>query len=282
LIDSDDIELLRDDLTTMVFEAGDSGTEYLFDDAITTLTQDGDGVNVAFGHHAPRRFDLVIGADGLHSGVRRLVFGPESEFIHFLGGYLAIFTIENFLGLDHWQTYHTPGDALVGVYSTRQNTEARAMLLFRSEKLDFDYRDLEQQKKILAERYADVGWETPRLLAAMWDAPDFYFDSLSQARLDRWSNGRVVLAGDAGYCASPRSGLGTTMALVGGYVLAGELAGNHSDHSVAFARYQQIMGGYVHRIQQVAQDKAADRPTETDSVANAANAITLADYPTRG
>ncbi|MFI5782936.1 FAD-dependent monooxygenase [Nocardia sp. NPDC051570] len=279
LIGTDDVEIMRDDLTTLLFDPSRAETEYVFGDSITSITQDDHGVEVDFEHTGRRRFDLVIGADGLHSGVRRLVFGPESECIHFLGMYLAIFSVENYLGLDRWQVYHTTDDALIGVYSVRRNAEARVMLRFGSEELAVDHRDLDQQKTIIAERYADVGWETPRLLASMWDAPDFYFDPMSQACLDRWSNGRVALVGDAGYCASPRGGMGTSMALVGTYVLAGELANNSGDHRVAFERYQQAMAGYVHEVHQLAQDKALDRTVPPAILAHAANAVTLEDYP---
>ncbi|MEV5276836.1 FAD-dependent monooxygenase [Streptomyces sp. NPDC051994] len=282
LIDNDDVEIMRDDLTTMLFDASRYGTEYLFGDVITSLTQNDDAVEVRFRHERPRSFDVVIGADGLHSGVRRLAFGPESEFLHFLGSYLAIFSLENYLGLDHWQMYHQTGDAVVGVYSARQNTEARAMLLFRSAELDFDHRDLDQQKNLLAERFAAVGWETPRLLASMREAPDFYFDSMSQVRLDRWSNGRIGLVGDAGYCPSPRSGQGTSLALVGAYVLVGELASSRGDHHAAFDRYQQVMRAYVDENQQLAHPRPDGSRATSDELAHASNAITLPDYPHHG
>ena len=282
LIDNDDVEIMRDDLTTMLFDASRYGTEYLFGDVITSLTQNDDAVEVRFRHERPRSFDLVIGADGLHSGVRRLAFGPESEFLHFLGSYLAIFSLENYLGLDHWQMYHQTGDAVVGVYSARQNTEARAMLLFRSAELDFDHRDLDQQKNLLAERFAAVGWETPRLLASMREAPDFYFDSMSQVRLDRWSNGRIGLVGDAGYCPSPRSGQGTSLALIGAYVLVGELASSRGDHRAAFDRYQQVMRAYVDENQQLAHPRPDGSRATSDELAHASNAITLPDYPHHG
>ncbi|MFJ4473854.1 FAD-dependent monooxygenase [Streptomyces xanthochromogenes] len=283
LIDNDDVEIMRDDLTTFLFDTSRYGTEYLFGDVITSVEQNDDTVEVRFRHERPRSFDLVIGADGLHSNVRRLAFGPESDFLHFLGSYLAIFSVQNYLGLDHWQTYHTSDDLLVGVYSVRQNTEARAMLLFDSPELDYDHRDLDHQRSILAERFAGVGWETPRLLEIMRDAPDFYFDSMSQVHLDHWSNGRVGLVGDAGYCASPRSGQGTSIAMVGAYVLAGELANHPHDHRAAFTRYQDLMRDYVRNNQRLAQNRAADiSSTPPDELARAANSITLPDWPHLG
>ncbi|MFB7745969.1 FAD-dependent monooxygenase [Streptomyces sp. NPDC056132] len=283
LIDNDDVEIMRDDLTTLLFDASRYGTEYLFGDSITSVEQYEDTVEVRFAHTPPRAFDLVIGADGLHSQVRRLAFGPESDFLYFLGSYLAIFSVENYLDLDHWQMYHAGDDMLVGVYSARQNTEARAMLLFDSPELDYDHRDLAQQKSMLAERFAGVGWETPRLLESMRDAPDFYFDSMSQVRLDRWSNGRVGLVGDAGYCPSPRSGQGTSIAMVGAYVLAGELANHPHDHRAAFARYQDLTRDYVRDNQRLAQNRSAEqRRTPPDELGRAANSITLPDYPHLG
>ncbi|MFE4861126.1 FAD-dependent monooxygenase [Streptomyces sp. NPDC056670] len=280
LIDNDDVEIMRDDLTTLLFDASRYGTEYLFGDVITSIEQSDDTVEVRFRHERPRGFDLVIGADGLHSHVRRLAFGPESRFLRFLGSYLAIFSVENFLGLDHWQMYHTTEDALVGVYSARHNTEARAMLLFGSPELDYDHRDVDRQRTILAERFAGSGWETPRLLDSMWQAPDFYFDSMSQVHLDRWSSGRVGLVGDAGYCASPRSGQGTSIAMVGAYVLAGELAAHRHDHRAGFTQYEHLMRDYVRNNQRLAQDRASDNSrTPPDALARAANSITLRDYP---
>ena len=135
------------------------------------------------------------------------------------------------------------------MYSARQNTEAKAVFYFGSPPLSYDRRDDDQQRKILAEAFAGVGWEAPRLLAAMEDAPDFYFDSISQIHMDSWSQGRVVLLGDAACCASPLSGMGTGLAVVGAYVLAGELAAAGGDHHVGFARYEEAMRDYARRCQ---------------------------------
>ncbi|MEU3372433.1 FAD-dependent monooxygenase [Streptomyces sp. NPDC006660] len=282
VIDNDDVELMRDDLTTLLFDVSRYGTEFLFDDVITAIAQDDDGVEVRFQHERPRRFALVIGADGLHSGVRRLVFGPESSYLRFLGSYLAIFSVDNFLALDHWQTFHMTPEELVGVYSTRDNTEARAILLFHSPELDIDHRDPVRHRALVAERFAGVGWETPRLLERMGSAPDFYFDSMSQVRLDHWSKGRVTLVGDAGYCPSPRSGQGTSLALAGAYVLAGELGNSPHDHRGAFARYELLTRDYVHRNQRLAQNRSGDSRPSPVELARAANSLTLPAYPCRG
>lgn len=252
-IDSPSIELLRDDLIELLYGATQSTIEYLFDDSITALRDDGDSVEVTFERSAARRFDLVIGADGLHSNVRRLVFGPEAQFIERLGTYAAIFTVPNFLDLDYWQVWHYGDSTMAGVYSARNNTEARAMVGFMETDLRIDYRDTEAQFAELERRMADDGWVRPQLRQYMRTAPDFYFDEMSQIKMDRWSKGRVALVGDAAYCCSPLSGQGTSVALLGAYILAGELASASQDGAVdyelGFANYHSEFRDYVKRNQ---------------------------------
>ncbi|MEV6522542.1 FAD-dependent monooxygenase [Longispora sp. NPDC051575] len=267
-LDSPDVEILRDDLARLLAGAAGGDVEYLFDDSITAVEQDGHGVRVTFENAAPRSFDLLVGADGLHSNVRRLVFGPEEEFISHLGTYLAVFTAPNFLDLDHWQVFCQAGDFGGGMMSARDNAEARVYIGFATpDPIAYDYRDVAAQKRILAERYADAGWEFPRALSYMWDAPDFHFDSMSQIRMDSWSRGRVVLLGDAGYCGSPLSGQGTSMAMVGAYVLAGELKAAGGDHEAAFANYQRELGGYVAANQRLALTNKARVEAQTAAAA---------------
>ncbi len=299
---SGEVEILRGDLARILYEATRDETEYLFGDAIAAIEEDDAGVRVAFEGGASRRFDLVIGADGLHSGVRALTFGAEAPLTKHLGCYAAIFTVENHLGLDHTGHYYSEPGRVAALYSARNNTEAKASFYFTAPPLDYDYRDGAQQRRILAEHYAGVGWEVPRLLRAMWDAPDFYFDAVSQIHLERWSRGRVALVGDAAYCASPLSGMGTGLAIVGAYILAGELASSSSDQRVAFARYEAAMRPYVAACQKLGADGAArfipQRPSHVwlaiqlfrllpylpwkglimNAPLKAANAITLPEY----
>ncbi|MCY1059352.1 FAD-dependent monooxygenase [Nannocystis sp. SCPEA4] len=277
-IDSPDVELMRDDLARLLYDATRREVEYVFDDTITALAQDDDGVDVRFARGEPRRFDLVIGADGLHSTVRRLVFGEESRFIRHLGTYLAIFSVENFLELDHWQVFHNTDEAMVGIYSARDNREARAMLGFSSPPLEFDPRDVARQQQIVAERLAGVGWVAPRLLAAMATAPDFYFDSMSQIDLERWSQGRVALVGDAACCSSPMSGQGSSVALVAAYVLAGELAAADGDHRRGFAGYEAALRGYVAQNQQLALLAVEQRQPPAPEAVERAAAVALRAY----
>ncbi|MEU6786544.1 FAD-dependent monooxygenase [Nonomuraea angiospora] len=239
-----DDEVLRGDLARIMYDATKQGVEYLFGDSITGLTQGHDGVMVTFARSAPRMFDLVIGADGLHSNLRAQVFGEEAKFVRPLGMHACVFTVPNHLGLDRWELiYPTPGK-VVNLYSTRQSA-AKAQFIFPTPAALPDRRDVAAQQRLVAETFAGAGWESATLLAAMPHSPDFYFDSASQVRLDRWSAGRIALAGDAAHSPSPLSGQGTSLALVGAYVLAGELKAAGGDHQVAFARYQEEMRGYV-------------------------------------
>ncbi|GLX50262.1 monooxygenase [Streptomyces hygroscopicus subsp. hygroscopicus] len=247
-----EIEILRGDLARLLYEASLPDTEYLFDDTITAIEQGADGVTVTFEKAAPRRFGLVVGADGPHSVVRALAFGPEREFVRPLGLYTAWFTATDDLDLDGWYLMHNaPGGLVASARPGRLPGEIKAGLSFRSPPLAYDRRDVTAQQELLARRFAHVGWETPRLLRAMRTAPDFFLDSMGQVRLDRWSRGRVALLGDAGYCATPLTGLGTSLALVGAYVLAGELGTAEGDHRVALRRYDEVMRPYVEQAQQL-------------------------------
>ena len=254
-----DIEILRGDLVRIPHAATQHDVEYVFNDSVTGIAKDAGGVRVAFERGRPRAFDLVVGADGLHSNIRSLAFGADSEFVRDLGCYAAIFRTVSHLDLEGWELmYSMPGKnglrgKTVGLYPLPNRGEAIAMFYFASPPMRYERRDVAEQKQILAEAFAGEGWEIPRLLETMWAAPDFYFDRVSQVHMDRWSNGRAVLVGDAGYCGSPLGGNGTSMAIVGGYVLAGELAAAAGDHRVAFARYEDEMRNFVTRCQSFAQ-----------------------------
>ncbi|GLZ76168.1 FAD-dependent oxidoreductase [Actinorhabdospora filicis] len=239
-----EIEILRGDLTDILYRAA-GPVEYLFGDSIAHLTQDASGVSVIFERSGSRRFDLVIGADGLHSNVRKLVFGPEDRFVHHLGAYMAYFTIGTRLDLDGWFRMHSiPGRKMAAIRPEAPG-RAKAMFAFAAKRLDYDRRDQEAQRAILRERFAGSGWHVPDLLRALPDSPDFFFDEVAQVRMDTWTSGRVTLLGDAAYCGSPLSGNGTAMAMVGAYLLAGELAAARGDHRVAFASYENLMGPYA-------------------------------------
>ncbi|WP_039923957.1 FAD-dependent monooxygenase [Amycolatopsis decaplanina] len=250
----DDTEILRGDLAKILYEHTRDNTEYIFGDWITGLDQRDDGVLVTFANGEPRRFDLVVGADGLHSGVRALAFGPEEDYLRRFDAYISISTVPNTFALDRWELLHSAAAGkMVNVYSTARADDAKAAFWFSAPPLTYDHRDVESQKDFVAAQFADLGWELPELLDAMRQADDFYFDPVCQINLDHLSAGRVILVGDAGCCPSPASGQGTSLALAGAYVLAGELAAAPGDFSVAFSRYEAEMRPYIEKNQTLAE-----------------------------
>ncbi|MDI3389457.1 FAD-dependent monooxygenase [Streptomyces sp. B-S-A8] len=273
-LDSDDIELLREDLVRMVYEHTRGVVEYRFGDGVATLDEDADGVHVGFTHGPPRTFDLVVGADGLHSAVRRLAFGPEPAYAHHLGSCLSVFSAGNFLGLDRRQVWLRDGDAGFGIMPVRDDTELRVAFGFGTGPDEYDFRDGEALRAAVVDRLAALKWEGARLAEAARTAPDFYCDAMAQIRMDHWTRGRVALLGDAGYCPSPLSGQGTSLALVGAYVLADSLAREPYDHRAAHRRYEQRMRPFVALNQALATENEGG-PAAEESVTRAKNAIRL-------
>ncbi|WP_214406056.1 FAD-dependent monooxygenase [Pseudonocardia lacus] len=252
-----EIEILRGDLAEILVAATGDGVEYRYGDHITALEQDADGVRVRFASGREQRFDLVVGADGSHSAVRALVFGPEADHTHPLGAYTAHYSISaerataDGLDRDDWFVVHNaPGRRMVGTRPDRDGG-VKAMYVLGADGVDEAVlRDPTAQRALLHERFAGMGWQTPALLAAMDTAEDFYFDAYTQVKMPTWVGGRVVLLGDAGYCPSPASGQGTNLALVGAYVLAGELAAAGGDPA-GLAAYESAMREYVERNQKL-------------------------------
>lgn len=286
-----EIEILRGDLSQVLYDDTRDGVEYVFGDRIAGLVQDADGVDVTFAGGDRRRFDLVVGADGLHSALRAMVFGPRERFVRHLGLVLAFYSVPNEFGLDRWVLeYKEPGRSAL-LRPIQDATRAMAMFSFAAAEFDVDHRDIEAQKRLLREQVTGLGWLTPRLLAHLDDTPDFYLDQVAQVVMDRWSSGRVGLLGDAAFSASPMSGAGTGLALVGAYLLAGELAGSGWDAEAGFAAYERQMRPYVEANQEIgrlhvrslevpdpAAAPAAEPEWDMGLIDRAINGVDLPDY----
>ncbi|UJW34103.1 FAD-dependent monooxygenase [Saccharothrix sp. AJ9571] len=238
------VEIRRSDLSELLREHSADTTEYRFGDSISALTETADGVHVTFESGDEGTFDLVIGADGLHSNVRALAFGPEREYVKHLGYYVAGWEMpapswlaQEAVGLN------TPGKYVSAAVDYRNPAMAGSYVLFKSPELRYDRRDGEQQKRLIAENLAGMGWRTPEILGTLPAAKELYFDSISRADVPDWSTGRIALLGDAA-CGATLGGMGTGTAIVAAYVLAGELA-NSGDHRTAFTRYENLLREYA-------------------------------------
>jgi 2-polyprenyl-6-methoxyphenol hydroxylase-like FAD-dependent oxidoreductase len=298
------IELPRGELTSVLYGlTGDQPVRYRFNDSIDTLHDDGAGVDVRFRSGAQQRFDIVIGADGMHSNTRALVFGPEAPFNRYLGFCFNLFSLPNDLGLAHEAVIYAEPGRTAGVYAVGDSHTLVAFLNFATDDPPFHSNtDVDKQRQRTAEIFSHRGWEVARLVAAMQRADHLFFHTVSQIHMPRWSSGRVALVGDAAHAPSFLSGQGSSLALVGAYVLAGELAA-HADPIDAFASYERMTRPFVEanqtlanreggsllmpRTQQeldarnaalAAMQASGEAPTYSEHSRQAHNALKLPDY----
>jgi len=248
--------LLRSGLAKVIYQSLDKDVEIIFGDTITQIDQNEKEVVVTFQSGSTRTFDLVVGADGLHSNVRNLVFGDETQFEKYFGYYTSSYTIDNFsLGNDTFSMYNVPYKQ-VAVYS-KGETQTTTFFIFSSpEKLSYQHHDIDKQKQILKSEFENSGWKCAELLSQIGSTKDFYFDTVSQIKMDNWHKGRIALVGDAGYCPSLLSGKGSTLAMAGAYILAGELKQANGDYKTAFEQYEILFKPFMEKKQKAARSFA--------------------------
>ena len=237
MLGDDFTSLPRGDLAVAIYDTVDGNVETRFGDSIATIDQHSDGVRMTFDRAAPEEFDLVIGADGLHSNVRRLVFGPDENYLHYLGCKVAACVVHGYQPRDDlaYVTYNTV-DRQVARFALRSD-RTMFLFVFRAEP-DGAGQTPKQQ---LRNAFGDLGWECPQILAAVDDVDELYFDVVSQVKIDRWSHGRVLLIGDAAGCISLLGGEGTGLAMTEAYIAAGELARADGDHRRAFNAHEALL-----------------------------------------
>ncbi|WP_067537295.1 FAD-dependent monooxygenase [Nocardia crassostreae] len=250
-----EIEITRGDLNEVLLNELRSVAErldYRYGGWIESLDQDETGVDVVFASGRSERYDLVIGADGLHSGTRKLAFGPEEQFTTYLGGYMSFFTLPTPPNTEPgWMTIHVRPRASVGLRADADPSTSKATITLRMDQKPELRRDVEAQKRLIRDMLAASGWKAPEVLAAMETTPDFYFDELERVDMPTLSNGRITLLGDAGYCGSPMTGMGTAMALVGAYILAGEIASTPDDLTGALARSEAAVTPFLDKAREL-------------------------------
>ncbi|MEU1879657.1 FAD-dependent monooxygenase [Streptosporangium sp. NPDC020072] len=240
-----ELEVPKQELTRILHRITADDVTYVFDDSISALTQHGSGVTVEFERGAAREFDMVIGADGVHSKVRQLAFGPHAGALRHLGLSGAGFSTANHLGLERGGLLQQGRGAALYLFGSGVPDRLTVSFSFATASPALDRRGRDEQENAVRAAFAGFGGQAPRLLEAMSEADDFYFSSACQVHLDRWSCGRIALVGDAGYCAAPTSGMGTSQALIGARALAGNLALAAGDHTAAFAAYEEELRPYV-------------------------------------
>lgn len=288
----DEVEILRGDLVEILMRTIADVPCY-FNQSIINMQQNDDQVIVNFKDGKIENYDLVIAADGIHSATRRMIFDiNEYQLIH-LGSYLSTFTIPNYLGLSHMDLECEANHKLVSINSDNNPNIARVGLMFRSQHTLKDIRDENEQKQFLCDTFRHFGWETQNILNRMPDSDDFYFDAITQVKMNSWTKGRIALLGDAGYCPSPLSGQGNNLAFVGAYILAGELKAANGNYVQAFTRYNALLRPFVEANQkfgvwvsesflvenEVSKEIAEERSNKILAmIKSVSNAITLPQY----
>ncbi|WP_221390916.1 FAD-dependent monooxygenase [Dyadobacter sp. NIV53] len=253
----EEIEIERDKFVQILFDGIKNDVEFIFNDSITALKETEEDIKATFKNGPERAFDLVFGCDGLHSAVRRIWFGHEAEYTHFLEAYFSI-TILNKLLIKQktMQMYNVP-DKAITLNAYKNKTDI--IFCFYSEKeIPYDYRNEDQQRKIILEQFAGQSWRTEELLEEIKNSKDFYFDKFCQIKMPSWTKGRVALVGDAGYCASPAAGMGASLSIIGATALADALKKQNGDFTLAFEDYNNILRPFIEEVQATAESNVRE------------------------
>ena len=246
------IEIERDQFVRIMLGLLQDDVEFCYHDSITALSEIEDGMSVTFRNCPQRSFGLVLGCDGMHSAVRRLWFGPEEDYVRFLGAYFSITTVNKLLvEAQTMQMYNVPGKAIT---FNAYNGKTDIILCFLSDQqIPYDHRDEAGQRQIMEAQFAGVGWRSAALLEELRQSPHFYFDQFCQVKMPSWTRGRVALAGDAAYCASPAAGMGASLALAGAAAVAEALQNHHGNIDSAFSEYNQSLRPFIEEVQAAAE-----------------------------
>jgi 2-polyprenyl-6-methoxyphenol hydroxylase-like FAD-dependent oxidoreductase len=266
----DDTEIRRDDLVNILYSVARNNVIYKFNNQISAIEQDDNKVTVTFKDKATEDFDFVIGADGIHSGVRKLAFGAEEQFAHFLNFYFSILPVDKSLGeLNYCQMYNTP-NTMAAVYYYNSGI-ADAILTFKTgEKITYDFKDIEAQKKIVIKAFEGIGWKVPQLIDEIKKSKNFYLSQGCQIKMPNWTNGRVALIGDAGYAPAFPTGMGSTLAILGATTLADAMAENE-DYKIAFKKYNETFRPVVNQMQETVYSGMSFLMPDTEEAINERN-----------
>jgi 2-polyprenyl-6-methoxyphenol hydroxylase-like FAD-dependent oxidoreductase len=244
----DEFEIERDVLLNMLFDIIKNDVEFVFGNSISAITEKEDCLEITFKDGLKSNFDLLFGCDGIHSVVRKLWFGEESKYAHFLGQYFSIAIVDRLLIEQHClQLYAEPNKSfMLNAY----NGKTDIVFIFRPEaEIPYDFRNQKQMKQIVLDQMQSMNWRASELKEDLMNSKSFYFDKFCQIKMPSWTKGRVALVGDAGYCASPAAGMGGSLAIIGATALADAFEKNNGNYKSAFADYNKDLGPFIEEVQ---------------------------------